>query len=130
MIAINYYEKALSNFKAAKIIFKVAAIDEEQLNFVAYHLQQSLELAIKHILAINGSPVQQTHDIDQLINYAKSNKIDLYLTDYLRDRSDVVSTWESKTRYVLGFSVEVSKLEKTIEEFDKYFLILSKKLNY
>ena len=130
MIASSYYDKALSNFKAAKIIFRMAVNDEEQLNLVAYHLQQSLELAIKHILACNGAPIQKTHDIDQLINYAKHSNIDLYLTPYLLEKSDVISTWEEKTRYVLGFIIEAKRLNQTINEMDNYFLILSKKLTY
>lgn len=129
MIATNYYEKALSNFKAAKIIFKIAIEDEEQLNFVAYHLQQSLELAIKHILALHGAPIQKTHDIDQLITFANSQNIDLYLTKYLLDKSESISTWESKTRYILGFYIDVKRLDETIKEMEKYFGILSKKLS-
>ena len=130
MIANSYYEKALSNFKAAKIIFKIACNDEEQLNLVAYHLQQSLELAIKHILMCNGVPNQKTHDIDQLIAYANNAKIELFLTPYLKDKSDMITSWETKTRYILGFMIEINKLNQTIEEMDKYFDILSKKLTY
>lgn len=130
MIANTYYDKALSNFKSAKLIFVIAKDDEEQLNQIGYHLQQALELAIKHILAVNGEPIQKTHDIDQLITYAKERKIELYLTEYLKEKADVITLWETKTRYVMGFSIEVERIKKTIEELDKYFLILSKKLTY
>ena len=130
MIASTYYDKALSNFKSAKLIFTVATDDEEQLNQAGYHLQQALELAIKHILAINGKPIQKTHDIDQLISYAKDQKIELYLTEYLKEKADIITLWETNTRYVMGFSIEVERIRKTIEELDKYFLILSKELTY
>lgn len=130
MIAETYYQKALANFKAAKIIFYNASGDEEQLNLVAYHIQQSLELAIKHIFLINGVQVQKTHDIDQLITYAKMNNIDLYLTNYLYDHSEIISNWESKTRYVIGFILEVKKVQTVINEVENYFSILSKKLRY
>lgn len=130
MIANSYYEKALANFRTAKILFAAASGDEEQLNAIGYHLQQSLELAIKHILATNGAPVQKTHDIDQLIAFANSNNIELYLTPYLKDKSDIITLWETKTRYVMGFFVEVSRIQNTIEEMDKYFGVLSTKLKY
>ena len=90
MLANTYYEKALSNFKTAKIVFNFASDDEEQLNIVGYHLQQAIELAIKHILALNGVPFQKTHDIDQLINIADLNNIELYLPDYIKEKADTV----------------------------------------
>lgn len=130
MIASSYYEKALSKFKSAKTLFLHAEGDEEQLNTIGFLLQQSLELAIKHILGANGVPLQKTHNLDQLIKCASDNGVNLYLTPYLLERSDVISIWEEKTRYVMGFSIEVSRISNTIDEMDKYFSILSKKLTY
>lgn len=126
MLANTYYEKALSNFKTAKIIFNHASNDEEQLNMVGYHLQQSIELAIKHILALNGIAFQKTHDLDQLISLADSNNIELYLPEYIKEKADTISLWESKTRYVMGFKVEVKRITKTIEEVGTYFETLQK----
>ena len=126
----TYYEKALSKFKSAKILFSFASGDEEQLNTIGFLLQQSIELAIKHIFAINGLPLQKTHDLDQLINFAKENNVDLFLTPYLLEKSDVITLWETKTRYVMGFQIEVSRIENTIIEMDKYFSVLAKKLPY
>lgn len=126
----TYYDKALSKFKSAKLLFSFAAGDEEQLNTIGFLLQQSLELAIKHIFAINGLPLQKTHDLDQLITIAKQNNVDLYLTPYLIEKSDVITLWETKTRYVMGFQIEIHRIENTINELDKYFEILSEKLPY
>mgnify|MGYP003294891823 CR=1 FL=1 len=124
MLANTYYEKALSNFKTAKIVFNFASDDEEQLNIVGYHLQQAIELAIKHILALNGVPFQKTHDIDQLINIADLNNIELYLPDYIKEKADTISLWESKTRYVMGYKVELNRISRAIEEVGNYFDIL------
>lgn len=125
MLASTYYEKALSNFKTAKILFRTASNDEEQLNITGYHIQQSIELAIKHILSLHGKPFQKTHDLDQLINYAESNNIDLYLPEYLKDKADVISLWETKTRYIIGFKVELHRIEKALLELENYFEVLS-----
>mgnify|MGYP003312136694 CR=1 FL=1 len=130
MVASSYYEKALANFKTAKIIVSLAPNDEEQLNQAAYHLQQALELAIKHIFCIKGLPLQKTHDIDQLIVYARDSGVDLYLPDYFIQKAEMISNWESKTRYVLGFKLELEKIRTTIDELQSYFEILSKKLKY
>ena len=60
----------------------------------------------------------------------KKIRIDLYLTPYLLERSDIISSWETKTRYNFGFVIEINKINKMIDELDKYFLILSKKLSF
>lgn len=125
MLANTYYDKALSNFKTARIIYKTAANDDEQLNIVGYHIQQSIELAIKHILAMHGMSFQKTHDLDQLIVLAKSNNIELYLPEYLQEKADVISLWETKTRYVIGFKVELNRIEKALIELERYFDLLS-----
>ncbi|MCQ2799983.1 MAG: HEPN domain-containing protein [Bacilli bacterium] len=125
MLASTYYEKALSNFKTAKILFRMASNDEEQLNMAAYHIEQSIEFAITYILSLHGKPFQKTHDLDQLINYAESNNIDLYLPEYLKDKADVISLWETKTRYIIGFKVELNRIEKALLELENYFEVLS-----
>lgn len=125
MLANTYYEKALSNLKTAKIIYKMAANDDEQLNIVGYHIQQSIELAIKHILALHGIAFQKTHDLDQLIVLAKNNGVELFLPEYLKEKADVISLWETKTRYVIGFRVEQGRIEKALTELEKYFGTLS-----
>lgn len=124
MIADTYLKKALSNFKSAKIIFTYAKGDEEQLNMIAYHLQQTIELAIKHILCLNGIPFQKTHDLDQLITTAKQNKVELYLPEYIKEKADIISLWESKTRYVMGFYVDLERISKTIVEVENYLIKL------
>jgi len=125
MLANTYYDKALSNFKTARIIYKTAANDDEQLNIAGYHIQQSIELAIEHILAMHGIPFQKTHDLDQLIVLAKSNNIELYLPEYLQEKADVISLWETKTRYVIGFKIELNRIEKALIELERYYDLLS-----
>lgn len=77
MIAENYYQKALANFQNAKLTMKILSSDEEQVNLSAYHLQQALELVIKHLFLINGEQIIKTHGIDQLILDAKTKNISL-----------------------------------------------------
>ncbi len=124
MLANTYYEKALSNLKTAKILFKMASNDEEQLNIIGYHIQQSIELAIKHIFSLHGISFQKTHDLDQLIVMAENNNIDLHLPEYLKDKADVISLWKTKTRYTIGFKVELRRIEKALLELEGYFQTL------
>lgn len=130
MIAENYYQKALANFSNAKLTMRICASDEEQVNIAAYHLQQALELVIKHLFLINGQQIQKTHDIDQLIIDAKNKGIDLMLSDYIIEHAEAISNWESKTRYIMGFKLEVDKVNRMISELDNYFSKLSKILTF
>jgi len=130
MIANTYYEKALANFKIAKIVYSVASNDEEQLNIAGYHIQQALELAIKHIFVINGMVIMKTHDIDQLIRQANENNIDLMLPEYIIEQSEAISNWESKTRYILGYALEIHKIDKALQALDEYFTTLASVLSY
>lgn len=130
MTASTYFEKAIANYKSAVIVFKIAFDDEEQLNIVGYHLQQALELAIKHILFTSGVSLPKTHDIDQLIVCAKDNDVDLFLSDELILKAPLISNWEVKTRYILGFKLEVQIVQGVLHEIEQYFEILYKKLKY
>lgn len=120
MLASTFYDKALSNFKTAKILFAYAKDDEEQLNAIGYHLQQTVELMFKHILSLNGVAFQKTHDLDQLIAIAAAHNVDLHLTDFLNEKADVITLWESKTRYVMGFHVESKRIEMAINEIELF----------
>ena len=122
----NYYEIALRNFKTAKLLMFYADGDETLFKSVAYHLQQTVELAIKHILFTHGVDEirTKTHNLVHLKKVADDNDIELYLTDYLLERLDVITDWESKTRYVFGYYVAYESMKQAIDEIDKYFLIL------
>ena len=76
-------------------------------------------------LALHGIAFQKTHDLDQLIVLAKNNGVELFLPEYLKEKADVISLWETKTRYVIGFRVEQSRIEKALIELEKYFGTLS-----
>lgn len=114
------YDKALSNFNSANILLAHMGDDEEQLNIIAYHLQQTLELLIKDILESNGIEYPKTHDVEQLIAIANENNVDLKLNEYLKDHSEMFSQWESKSRYILGYLVEKKKIEQAVDALTEY----------
>lgn len=122
----NYYDIALRNFKAAKLLMFYLDGDETLLKNVAYHLQQTVELAIKHILFTHGIDEirTKTHNLSQLKRIADENGVNLYLTEYLLRMLFVITDWESKTRYVLGYYVAYEEIAEAIKEIDKYLLKL------
>ena len=123
--ARTLFDKALSNFNTARITRKFMGDDEEQLNIIAFHLQQALELSMKYLLEMDGVEYPKTHSIEQLIRIAKSKCSDLHLTEYIEDHCEMFSTWEEKSRYILGYLVEAEKVDRAIAEVDIYLRSIS-----
>lgn len=121
------FDKAIQNFNVAKIIYSTTATDDEAyLNYVGYHLQQSVELTIKYILEMNGIEYPKSHDIEQLIRLANRNNVNLFLTEYIEEHSEMFSSWEAKTRYILNYRLEEKKINKAIDALEKYLKIVEK----
>lgn len=114
------FDKSVANLRTAQILFEHAVDDEEQVNAIGYHLQQAMELAIKYLLEQDGVEYPKTHDIDQLVRIANENDVDLQLSEYLEDHSEMLSQWEAKTRYVIGYGIERKKAERALREIDAY----------
>lgn len=109
------FDKATLNYNAALVLRKATEDDEAYLNLIGYHLQQAVELCLKYQLECFGIEYPKTHDIDQLIQVAKEKEGNLIVTDYIYDHSDTLTMWEAKTRYVLGYRVELRKIDKAID---------------
>lgn len=119
------FDKAVTNFNSANILRKYAETDESQLNIIAYHLQQSVEFAIKYLLEMNGVIYPKTHDIDQLILIANENNVNLQLPESLIDKAEMLTLWEQKSRYVLGYKIDLKKIDGIIPKIDAYLKKLS-----
>ncbi len=117
-------DKAISNYNVAVMVYNAMDGDESYLNYIGYHLQQSVELGLKYVLDENGVSYPKTHDIDQLLLIANRNNIDTFATDYIKDHSEMFSLWESRTRYVLDYRLELSKVEKAMDGVDRYLDVL------
>ena len=118
--AQTLYGKAVANLRTSQLVYDYGDGDEDQLNIAGYHLQQAVELAMKYLLEQNGIEFPKTHDIDQLIRIARTNDIDLYVSEYLDDHAEMLSLWEAKSRYILGYAIEARKVERMIQEVGLY----------
>lgn len=89
-------------------------------NVAAYHIQQAVEKLIKiQIYAMSdGDFVDRalyTHQIDRLIHFAESNKLECIVPKYIKENSVLISEWEVSGRYDLHFSVNVKTLEAALK---------------
>lgn len=115
------FDKALTNFDCAKIIrSSVKSEDEEMLNLVGYHLQQALELSLKYTLEMNGVEYPNTHRIEDLLRIARNNNVELYVNDYIKEHDALFTSWEANSRYIIGFLIEIERIDKAIPEIEEY----------
>ena len=112
-------DKAKQNVNVAKMIFNSSRGDEIYLNYIGYILQQAVELAVKHGMECFGIEYPRIHDIEQLILKCKDEGIDIGITDYVDDHSEMFTQWEAKTRYIKNYRLESRKIEKALEEVPK-----------
>lgn len=113
----TYLDIAKENLILAKNIYE-SFDDEIMLNYAGYHLQQSVELTLKYILFMNGIDFPKVHSINQLINvFEKNDMLDL-IPEYIDDNSDMITNWESQTRYILDYQIARRKIEKAFPEIE------------
>lgn len=105
-------DKAFENLNVGEMILHGMKDDDIYLNYVGYHLQQAVELGIKFLLEYNGFEYKKTHDIDQLLRVCHEHDIDLGKNEYIEEHAEMFSVWEAKTRYILGYRLEMKKIQK------------------
>ena len=87
----TFLDRALGNYKVAELTLQTMSNDDVCLDICAYHLQQTIELVLKYILELNGIEYPKTHKIEQLIQIAADNDVDLFLTEYIDDHQCLVA---------------------------------------
>lgn len=94
--------------------------EEGQIAAAAFHLQQAVELALKHLLGRSGVDYPETHSIDQLIRLGRDAGVQLYLTEYLEDHAEMLYRWEAQWESILDYTIELSAVERALSEIDDY----------
>lgn len=121
MCDIRLFRRAYLDYRAAENLLKIPENDEAYMNTVAYHLQQAVEKMLKAFLECVGVTVPNTHDIDKLVRMSKNNGSRAELTPWLEDKADMLTRWETDTRYDIDYYVEKDKIQSGLVEV-KYLL--------
>lgn len=102
-------DMAKAQLRTYDIIMSVARDDESQVKSAAYHLQQSVELMLKHCIELSGVAYPKTHDIGQLLGVMDFSSIFSESTlTMLTMASGTVTEMESKTRYIKDYHLSLS----------------------
>lgn len=106
---------AQRNLRVAHTIFQVDyPSDDAFLNFVGYHLQQSIELALKHVLETHGIKYPKTHDIDDLIALLPDECQSL--VNEISDNTAMITKLESVTRYTKGYRTKLQAVNTVYQQ--------------
>ncbi len=123
MCDIRLFRSARMDYETAQMIWREQTADEMILNNAAYHLQQAVEKILKGALECAGVTVPYSHKISKLVSMITNNGANLVVTDWLDDHAEMLSEWETETRYNMDFLVEKRKLDKAMEEVRNFMEI-------
>ena len=104
---------AARNLSAAETILRNYPNDDGMLNIVGYHLQQCIELALKHVLETHAVKYPKTHDIDDLLDLLPEDCRHLF--NDVAKNSRVISQLESRTRYIKGYRIKLETVSNVLE---------------
>ena len=123
MCDIRLFRRAYLDYRSAEKLLKMPENDEAYMNNVAYHLQQAVEKTLKAFLECVGVTVPNTHDIDKLVRMSVNNGSKVELTDWIEDKTDMLTRWETDTRYDIDYCVEEKKVQIGLLEVKKFLEI-------
>ncbi|MCD7833869.1 MAG: HEPN domain-containing protein [Lachnospiraceae bacterium] len=116
MCDIRLFRRAWLDYRTAANLLAVSENDEAYMNNVAYHLQQAVEKTLKAFLECIGVTVLNTHDIDKLIRMSENNGSCVTITDWIKEKTDMLTRWGTDTRYDIDYCVEKKKAAAGLEE--------------
>ncbi len=123
MCDVRLFKRAYLDYRAAENLLKTPENDEAYMNAVAYHLQQAVEKTLKAFLECVGVTVPNTHDIDKLVRMSVNNGSRVELTDWIEEKTDMLTRWETDTRYDMDYCVEQKKVQAGLKEVQKFLEI-------
>jgi len=115
---IDLLTRAAWDLESSTELLNLPQADEKFLDISAYHLQQSVEKTMKHILAQNGIRFEKTHDIEILCKQFFDNGLEL--PEWIFDNATLLTNYATKTRYgdsVLAIRKRVVGFQKMAKEF-------------
>jgi len=94
---ISLYKRAVGDYKIGMMALENYNVDETFLDQAGYHLQQSVEKALKYQIALLGEQYPYEHDIGLLIDMCDDLSVNYH--NWIKDSHDVLTRYGTKTRY-------------------------------
>ena len=115
---VTLLERAKVDAMLVRMSIDQATEDDLFLDAAAYHLQQSIEKAIKYTFEINGCQYPLVHNIYELWEFSEANNIPL--PQWVYDNADTLNSYATRTRYgknVIGTKRKIEELLKIVTEY-------------
>jgi len=103
--------------------YTMLGVDDAYVDDCCYNLQQSIELALKYLVEINGENYVENHDIRAQLNKLRDIGVNLPFFDELRHMAVTLNSWEADTRYNDNFTA-------LIEDIDDARVVADKLIEY
>ena len=129
MIRETLLDKAKKDIAVAEALYRQPEVDELFLDAISYHIQQAVEKALKYQMEESGIHYDYEHDIQNLIDAALDGDENIIVTDYIKDNTDMLTNWESKTRYITGYRVVKNRVDAAIKEARRFVDLVSQSAN-
>lgn len=121
MCDIRYFKAAHHHFVCAQELIKNCSWDEQFINDTAYQLQQCVEFTVKAFLECKGVTVPETHQLAKLFRMCEDNGAACIITEWIQEHAQMLTEWESQTRYNFDYYLELQTVNQAIKEI-KVFL--------
>ena len=113
----NMLDMAQRNLFTVQKMYPYIAEDDGMVNIVGYHLQQTVELALKHYLETHGVKFPFTHDISVLTELIPDSDREIF--DEVENMAANITNMEAKTRYVKNYRLSLRLVDKTLRIAEK-----------
>ncbi|MBR2215232.1 MAG: HEPN domain-containing protein [Selenomonadaceae bacterium] len=113
----NMLDMARRNLFTVRKMYPYIADDDGMVNIVGYHLEQTVELALKHYLETHGIKFPFTHDISVLTELVPD--IDRETFAEVENMAANITNMEAKTRYVKNYRLSLRLVDKTLHIAEK-----------
>jgi HEPN domain-containing protein len=115
----NLLDKSKIDYTVAKDVYRRFFDDESYASAVCYHLQQAVEKALKYWISMRGKSYPKTHDISALL--AIADGCDIPYPEELLAFADMLTLWESTSRYKDDFTATGKQIEKAFTICDQLY---------
>lgn len=115
-------KKSENNIAIAKYTWRSASLDDSFISNTCYHLQQALELALKHLLELNAIEYPRTHNIRVLLDLCHSINLPFEIPCCVENKAPTYTNWEASSRYNDNFmasKTDVEELFNVLPDFVK-----------
>lgn len=97
--------------------------DDVYLNYIAYHVQQSVEKMLKLQIELLGKDYPRSHNIAVLVD--KCLDLGVAVPELIQDYDVIITEWATGTRYDSSFVTSKRQLTKVIACLEQWFDTLS-----